>query len=477
MALSKFSSRNCEFFEQTLKDLDCPICFQIPWSPFLTACCGNHLCEACVKATKEKRNRRCPFCNKKPISGIIDKKFQRQINELQVYCLHKALGCLWVGALSKLTKHLGEGKIDGECKFVSLSCTSSCGKQIFRCELEEHLSEECPLRTYACEYCGYSSTYDDITTKHYSNCPDYPMACPNLCSEEKIKNSNLDQHLLTCPDEIISCSFNEIGCEERIKRRCLQQHIKANVMQHQLMMYDAFKSVKKENDALKDDIRILKQKNDELQKNDVALKCAQIRMDHMTVGFVLKMAENIKADKWEEYFSSLATISTDTLDCVSPVIIKWPDYSEVKQIAKESSVVGGKYYYTRPFYTHPDGYKMQLCIWPYRENSISVYCHLMRGENDDHLKWPFIGSVTITLLNQRADSEHITKRLRYNGSAELANTVKKPESDKIRNSAGWGCRNFISVSEVESSTAQRQYLMNDALYFKISTSLRSNLFS
>ena len=60
--------------------------------------------------------------------------------------------------------------------------------------------------------------------------------------------------LPSCSDEVVSCSFNEIGCEKKMKCRCLQQHNEANLMQHQLMMYDAFKNVKKENDVLKDDI-------------------------------------------------------------------------------------------------------------------------------------------------------------------------------------------------------------------------------
>ena len=145
MAISKFSSSDCVFVEPTSKDFDCPVCFQVIWNPFLTACCGNHFCEACVKATKAKSNQ-CPFCNEKPITGITDKKFQRQINELQVYCLHKKYGCAWIGALSKLTEHLGGDKSDGECKFVLLSCTLSCGKQIFRCELENtSVRTACPV--------------------------------------------------------------------------------------------------------------------------------------------------------------------------------------------------------------------------------------------------------------------------------------------------------------------------------------------
>ena len=87
------------------------------------------------------------------------------------------------------------------------------------------------------------------------------------------------------------------------------------------------------------------------------------------------------------------------------------------------------------------------------------------------MKWPFRGCIVITLLNQRADSGHITRKLHYDGSSEPTNAAKKPVSDEIRNIAGWGYRNFISVSEVESSTAQRQYLMNDALYFKISATI------
>ena len=474
MALSKFSSSDCEFVEQTSKDFDCPVCFQLIWNPFLTACCGNHFCEACVESTKEKCNQ-CPFCNEKPVSGIIDKKFQRQINELQVYCVHKKHGCLWVGDLGKLTKHLERDRSDGECKFVLLHCSLACGKQLLRCELKEHLTEECPLRTCTCEYCDYSSTYKDITTTHYSDCPNYPIVCPNSCTEEMLKRSSLDCHLLTCPNQVVSCSFNEMGCEDKMKRRCLQQHIEANVIQHQMMMFDALKNVKKENETLKGDVKVLKQANEELQKNNATLKSAQGRMDHSTSGFILKMAEEITTHRWREYFSSLALISTNTPNPVSPVIIKWPDYSEVKQLAKDINKSGysDKAYYTRPFYTHGNGYKMQLRVFPYGENQntcISIYWHLMQGENDDHLKWPYTGTIEITLLNQLEDSEHFTKSFHMGTSAEHANSVKRPASNEVRNHNGWGFSNFMPLSEVEAPTPHKQYLMNDTLYFKISTS-------
>ena len=465
--MSNFSSRReYEFVERISRDAVCPICFQVVWNPFLTACCGNHLCEACVETTKEKSNQ-CPFCNKESISGIIDKKLQRQINELQVYCLHKKHGCLWVGELGKLAKHLEEDNSNGECKFVLLPCSFSCGKQMFRCELEEHLAEECPLRALTCKYCGYCSTCKDVTT-HYSECPRYLVICPNACSARKLMRSSLNHHLLHCPDEVVPCSFNEMGCEVRMKRRCLQEHIEANVIRHQLMICDAFKRVKKENDTLKDDIKILQQKNEELQKNDATLKSAQSRMDHMTIGFVLKMDDRITAHQWRHYCSSLAMVSTNDPNPVCPVIIKWPDYTEVKQVVKDLSSVGTeKYYYSRPFYTHHNGYKMQLRVYPYvhgKKESISVYCHLMQGENDDHLKWPYEGTVTISLLNQLEDSKHLTKSL-YLGTS--ADAVKKPESNTIRNDIGYGLTEFISLSKLERFTTRKKYLMNDTLYLMI----------
>ena len=61
-------------------------------------------------------------------------------------------------------------------------------------------------------------------------------------------------------------------------------------------------------------------------------------------------------------------------------------------------------WFSTPFYTHPRGYKMCLCVYANgtgdgRGTHVSVFAHLMKGEFDDHLKWPFLGNVTIQLLN------------------------------------------------------------------------------
>ena len=95
----------------------------------------------------------------------------------------------------------------------------------------------------------------------------------------------------------------------------------------------------------------------------------------------------------------------------------------------------------------------------------------MQGENDNSLKWPYKGMIRIVLLNQLEDDDHFIKILHLGDSAtDHANTVQKPESNKIRNDNCLGYSEFISISEIEQSTAHKQYLVNDTLYFKISTS-------
>ena len=37
---------------------------------------------------------------------------------------------------------------------------------------------------------------------------------------------------------------------------------------------------------------------------------------------------------------------------------------------------------------------------------VSVFAHLMKGDNDDYLTWPFTGTVTFELLDQLESKNH-----------------------------------------------------------------------
>ena len=48
---------------------------------------------------------------------------------------------------------------------------------------------------------------------------------------------------------------------------------------------------------------------------------------------------------------------------------------------------------------------------------VSVFAYLMRGENDEHLPWPFTGTVTIELLNQLTNQNHVSISIRLTPDA------------------------------------------------------------
>ena len=44
---------------------------------------------------------------------------------------------------------------------------------------------------------------------------------------------------------------------------------------------------------------------------------------------------------------------------------------------------------------------------------VSVFAHLMKGENDDYLPWLFTGEVTVQLLNQLEDNRHHSETITF----------------------------------------------------------------
>ena len=91
---------------------------------------------------------------------------------------------------------------------------------------------------------------------------------------------------------------------------------------------------------------------------------------------------------------------------------------------------------------------------------VSVYVHLIRGEYDCTLKWPFRGDITIQLVDH-SNNLHLKKTVTSNDAA--GDRVTKGE----RATKGCGYGQFISHTDVESSTKTRRYIINDCLTFRV----------
>ena len=63
-------------------------------------------------------------------------------------------------------------------------------------------------------------------------------------------------------------------------------------------------------------------------------------------------------------------------------------------------------------YTHEQGYKISVKVYPDHGSGVSVYVWAKPGEHDARLKWPARASFTIQLLNQHRDHAHLTRESR-----------------------------------------------------------------
>ena len=122
-------------------------------------------------------------------------------------------------------------------------------------------------------------------------------------------------------------------------------------------------------------------------------------------------------------------------------------------------------WYSSPFYTDDEGYKMCLRVSVGGEGNgrgthVSVGLCLMRGPHDYFLAWPLRETFKITLLNQQLRGH--SKIIAYDNSVgyEIAGRVDDAEMAD----ANW-CTLFISNSKIASAG----HLKDDCMYFQVQT--------
>ncbi len=125
----------------------------------------------------------------------------------------------------------------------------------------------------------------------------------------------------------------------------------------------------------------------------------------------------------------------------------------------------GNIYYSKPFYSHHNGYKMQLCIHAAKGNSVGVFVYLMKGPNDAQLQWPFHSDVVLELVNWQGDQGHHRKLLSF--SFKCTNTACDRVTDGDRGTS-WGFENFISHTSLPLNPETGiEYLQKDCLHFRV----------
>jgi hypothetical protein len=173
-----------------IDELTCGICLELFDKPTQTEC-SHRFCKKCItKYFETEYFKNCPIC-RTSISKAnlkLDPFVDSIMSKLKVKCSEQ--NCIDTFTLNDIKKH-----IDDECDYTSRMCKFNCGKKFIKKNINEHEDR-----------CFYNPTVE-------INC--------ERCNE-KIFAVNLNEHYKkTCQETSMKCKF---GCENRIKRKNLENH-------------------------------------------------------------------------------------------------------------------------------------------------------------------------------------------------------------------------------------------------------------
>ena len=448
---------DCNFVEDPPEHLqtECSVCLSILREPVLIDCdCGSSFCRECIEPIKAK-GKSCPLCNGAFSTAIPDRRLQRTLNSLVVYCSYKKLGCNWTGKLNEfMTSHLISGETlmssdasDGECLYVGIDCPH-CQMKIQRRHIDDHKTNLCPKRPYRCDCCDdYESTFEDVSMNHVSVCPSREVHCPKECGA-KIKLKNLMIHLSKqCPLEVVECSLRYVGCKEKLPRKDMPAHIKDNLAEHMLLQ-----AINMERQLKEQAISIERQLKEQAISTERQLKDQAISHQQQ----LDKVDHDIKLLKFENGSLKKENQELRMHVNITPVTLKIDNFDEHKKKEDE--------WLSNPFYTHPCGYNMRLCVYADgcgegKGTHLSAFTKIIQGKFDRQLEWPFQGQITFKLLDQQGD-QHFTYTTRYD--ADTPDNCKCRVTGRV-GSSRWGFSSFIPNDRLRP-----RYLKDNSLVFEVS---------
>jgi TNF receptor-associated factor 4 len=297
-------------------------------------------------------------------------------------------------------------------------------------DAEEHTAEKCRYQKVKCPFqCKalLKGPKEEILHKHCLTCQDLPVSCPGCYKD--IKRKNMQRHLSKdCPNELVPCKYALFGCEESVERSDKDEHFSdmevhlEKCMEAQLGLLGAFSKCmqKKSWDAV-----------------DVTSLPLSFR-------------------PWLQ--------NTPTCYPRPPWVVKLEGFEEKKRNNED--------WYSNPVYSHFGGYKMCLRVYPHgvgigKGTHVSVFIFLMKGDNDENLKFPFKGRIVVSLLNQLEDQNHLTREL-WSPENDIPEAYKERVTTGERSSKGWGQHKFIPHEDLNYNSDENcQYLKNDCLFFRV----------
>ncbi len=430
MATNQLTGFSNKFIDsECLKEFECPLCLHVTREPSLTGCCGQHFCSACInRVLSGYFMTTCPLCKEDSFTTMLDKKQNRRVLDLKVYCDKKDVGCDWTGILGEFEKHL-----EKSCSFVLVDCPNNCGVTIQRGNLADHRANHCPKRPHSCEYCQLKGTYHNIQEDHLLVCPKYPVPCPHECSVAPLERDQLEHHMAKCPLAVVECELREVGCEEKVQRKDLDRHMEEAARKHLQLMTTFCITIAGNQAALKNTVTMIQKENCAL-KNELAQTTKKLTTTQREV-----VEQKRELDLLRLNLPSMSSISKVILSMKTTFVqIHLKNYSVLK-------INEGRWENPEEFYTFPSRHRMKINLYfNSPSNQIEVELTHLKLKDDEDFTWPKEFQIVVRLINQNENSGHF----------EIAKTLSVEHNDFNDNI-------FIKYSKIQSGGGK--YLLNDSV--------------
>ncbi len=341
---------------------------------------------------------------------------EQEVKSLLVHC---PTACEWNGELRSLEDHMQK-----VCENAIVPCPNGCsnGKTtMLRKNVDFHILTKCPNRPHSCTKCQNVMEFRNVKSHELNECPKRQYTCPH-CNEAGVYDERTTTHLEVCPTVEIKC------------KKCSLQIIRCDESNH-------------------------------------SLDCPNepVCCTYYNIGCAEKPLRKDQSAHEENAQLHLSLATKEVLRLKNKILVKNTLTFKMKKF--QAHQLDNKYfYYSPPFYTSGAGYKM--CIRVYangfgdaKGTHVTVGPFLMKGDNDDSLSWPFTGIVTIELLNQLEDKNHLKIKIKFLPDNVASQRVV--DGERAANGRGWG--KFISHGDLaHKPLTNTQYLKDDTLIFQVS---------
>ena len=289
-------------------------------------------------------------------------------------------------------------------------------------QLEEHLHPEVGSRGKGCDY--------------------VIVECVYKCGERFERRMIHDHELDACPRRPMEVQMSRLARKFEASLRANEKKLNEVIAEN--------KTIRSENQIIKDENRATSAKVEAISAENELLTKRITELEKEQEGTKQKARQiEEKHDSLERELDTRIIPAT-----VPPFYFSITNYEHYRKV---------DYWWRSPsFYSHPGGYKLYCSVYPNGKGDakgthLSLYVQIMRGEYDNHLKWPFNGVVTIAIFKQGTED--------YSKDIKLDDSVPINARRRAVDSLSGGGRGYPRC--ITSKELAEKYLQEGVIRFKV----------